>query len=114
MLISPEYRLQNREMHATKTSYGDSWRQLATHVVDLARILGAVSILDYGCGRGTLKEALPAEFEVFEYDPGIEGKETKPSGADLVVCGDVLEHIEPDCLYSVLDDIRGIARKGVF
>jgi hypothetical protein len=76
-------------------------------------------VLDYGCGRGTLLSALwdkhaTLPFDFLEYDPAIPEKDTKPTKADLVVCGDVLEHIEPDCLYAVLDDIRGIARSAVF
>jgi hypothetical protein len=103
---------------------GDTWAQ---QVLDLARQAGAVSILDYGCGKGMLKHALdsveiPPEarnadgtalFVVEEYDPAIPGKQTKPVHSDLVVCCDVLEHVEPDCLYSVLDDIRNISRIAV-
>lgn len=117
MLISPEYAALNREMHATKVTYGVSGGIWARQVAAFAAGLEARTILDYGCGRGLLKPAmmaLPVNFAVDEYDPAIEGKTDKPAYADVVVCGDVLEHIEPDCLYAVLDDIRNIARRGVF
>jgi hypothetical protein len=42
---------------------------------------------------------------VFSYDPAVEGIDEEPDPADLVVCTDVLEHIEPDCLDDVLADI---------
>jgi hypothetical protein len=62
-------------------------------------------VLDYGCGKGTLAASI-SDYEVWEYDPAIEGKDEIPPPRDLVVCTDVLEHIEPDCLDAVLDDIK--------
>lgn len=114
MLISPEYAALNAEMHTRKPQYGTSGSRWAGQVAELALNIGASSILDYGAGKGSLAAALPQHFDILEYDPAIPGKEIKPLRADIVVCGDVLEHIEPDCLYDVLDDIRGIARKAVF
>jgi 2-polyprenyl-3-methyl-5-hydroxy-6-metoxy-1,4-benzoquinol methylase len=116
MLISAEYRALNAELHARNPTYGTSGGKWAAKVHRLARQYEASSVLDYGCGRGTLGKALrelvKEPFCVFaEYDPAIEGKDAHPSRADLVVCGDVLEHIEPDCLYAVLDDIRDLAKK---
>lgn len=114
LLISETYRAANAQLHA-KGNYGVSGAKWAPFVDKLARSLGCRSVLDYGCGRGTLAEALgDVPYTVFEYDPAIEGKQEKPLRADLVVCGDVLEHIEPECLFDVLDDIHNIARAAVF
>jgi 2-polyprenyl-3-methyl-5-hydroxy-6-metoxy-1,4-benzoquinol methylase len=116
MLITEGYRALNQTMHATK-SYGISGAQWARKAHELATLVGAQTLLDYGCGRGLLKQELEDAYEpqysIMEYDPAIEGKTWKPARADVVVCGDVLEHIEPDCLYSVLDDIHKIARCAV-
>lgn len=115
MLISPEYLDLNRELHA-RSEYGISGRQWAPAVDELAEKCKAATVLDYGCGQGSLKIALEAQrrsYQVLEYDPAIPGKEQKPLRADIVVCGDVLEHIEPEYLYPVLDDIRNIARLAV-
>lgn len=118
MLISEGYRNLNAELHATSESYGTSGAKWAPAVDQLARRLEAKSVLDYGCGRGTLKAALAAAglppYQIWEYDPALPEKATKPLRADIVVCGDVLEHIEPECLYAVLDDICNIAGLGVF
>lgn len=117
MLITPQYAALNAEMHATKNTYGVSGGIWAKQVAAFAVGLEAETILDYGCGQGMLKTAmlaLPVNVTVDEYDPAIEGKTAKPERADIVVCGDVLEHIEPDCLDDVLDDIRDTAQKGVF
>ena len=118
MLISPEYRELNRELHA-RGSFGVSGGKWAPHVHNLALKHEVRNVLDYGCGQGTLKAALEnapfaLPYQVLEYDPAIEGKEEKPARADLVVCGDVLEHIEPECLYTVLDDLANTARVAVF
>jgi hypothetical protein len=56
----------------------------------------------------------PSGVRFNEYDPAIPGKDTLPSFADLVVSTDVLEHIEPDRLDSVLGHLRMLARKAVF
>ena len=64
------------------------------------------TILDFGCGKGTMKPFLEArlpDIEVFEYDPGIPGKDTLPPGQfDAVITSDVLEHIEPHLLDNVI------------
>jgi 2-polyprenyl-3-methyl-5-hydroxy-6-metoxy-1,4-benzoquinol methylase len=118
MLITEDYKRLNAELHS-RGNYGVSGHKWAGKVHDLAGQCEAATVLDYGCGRGTLNAALylkhrPLSYEVIEYDPAIPGKEEKPAHADIVVCGDVLEHIEPDCLLAVLDDIHSIARKAVF
>src|SRR5262249_17383902 len=38
----------------------------------------------------------------------------RPQAADLVACTDVLEHIEPECIGAVLDDIASLVRHLVF
>lgn len=115
MLITPEYREMNRHMLATK-NYGVSGHRWAERAHTLAVGMEARHLLDYGCGQGTFARALPLDraYAVREYDPGIPGKDSAPEHADFVVCGDVLEHIEPDCLNDVIDDIWRLAMKAVF
>lgn len=117
MLYSPEYLETQRELHG-RVIYGATGHFWAKPIDKMARDRGAATVLDYGCGRGTLGKAIrqfePLPYEWLEYDPAIAGKEEKPARADLVVCGDVLEHIEPECLYAVLDDLANTARLAVF
>jgi len=77
---------------------------------------GKVTLLDYGCGQGTLKKVFPdiVGLEFLEYDPCIEEKSARPEPADIVVCTDVLEHIEPECLENVLNDLQKLTKKALF
>jgi hypothetical protein len=115
-LISPEYRELNRRLHVDNLTYGVGGGKHAPTVLKLAEIIAKsqkfVSILDYGCGKGYLAKALP--FPIAEYDPSVPGKEESPRPADLVCCLDVLEHVEPDKLEFVLEDLRRCTLKYAF
>ena len=103
-LISSEMRDLNAQLHQTNPFYGISAEKWVDAVVEMAEKLETKNILDYGCGKGLLGRGIP--WQIAEYDPAIPGKETLPKPADLVCCIDVLEHIEPDKLRFVLDDLR--------
>jgi len=108
--ITPEFRELNRRLHEDKLEYGVGGGRHADTVKKLVASLAGkvdspvVSVLDYGCGKGYLGKKLG--FPIYEYDPAIPGKDESPRPADVVVCTDVLEHIEPDKLMFVLDDLR--------
>jgi hypothetical protein len=42
------------------------------------------------------------------YDPAVPGWDEKPDSAQLVCSIDVLEHIEPELIDNVLDDLQGL------
>ena len=114
-LISPEYRAMNRKMHEDRAAYGagvatSHWYPMIAH---LAQKMKAVSILDYGAGKGKFAEAYP-HLMIDQYDPAIPGKDERPEPCDFLVCLDVLEHIEPELLDNVLDDIQHLAKRAVF
>jgi hypothetical protein len=111
MKITPEYVEQNRRMHESG-AYGISGKRWAPTVVNFTQAFGSRDILDYGCGQRTLESELG--WTIRNYDPCIPGLDEAPSPADLVVCTDVLEHIEPDCLDEVLDDLQRVTRKAGF
>jgi len=106
--ITPEYLALNRELHA-RPDYGISGSKWAAPLLKIAEALGTRDILDYGCGKRTLEQALG--FPIRNYDPCIAGLDAPPEPADLVACTDVLEHIEPACLDEVLDDLERVTRK---
>lgn len=116
-LISDGYRAQQAALHAAPRGYGGKGDKWAEAVIKLALDLDCVSILDYGCGQGSLRKAIDAQSTILcvrEYDPAVSGKDALPAFADLVVCTDVLEHIEPDRLHAVLTHLRVLARKAIF
>ena len=110
-MISDDYKAQNKTLH-DNPAYGTSGQIYVKIVRDLARHLNTYDILDYGCGKRTLEQALGHPIK--NYDPCIEGLDTVPEPADLVVCTDVLEHIEPDFLDAVLDDLDRVTRRMAF
>lgn len=103
MRFSPEYAQLQKQLHQGG-SYGTSGFKHADRIQDLAKRMNTHSVLDFGCGQQTLQKAMP--FPLTNYDPFIPGLDTDPAPHDLVVCSDVMEHIEPDCLDDVLAHIK--------
>ena len=108
-LISDDYLAQQRHLHAT-TNYGIVGQKWADVVRQISQS-GRKTILDYGCGRQTLKAVLGPAFNVTCYDPAIEGLDTPPEPADVVVCSDVLEHVEPECVDAVIQHISDLTER---
>lgn len=112
MLISDRYRQLNAELHKELGTYGSSGGGWVKAIKHIAGRYETEDVLDYGCGKGTLAAQMP--YPIKEYDPAVEGKEALPEPADIVVCTDVLEHIEPECLAEVLDHIRDLTKIRAF
>lgn len=108
-LISKYMLEQNREMHETQNYGASGWRHVE-EVLAMALAQGpGSSILDYGCGQGTLAKTLRDmgyDGDIREYDPCIPGKETLPEPATIVVCTDVMEHVEEDKVPAVLAHLK--------
>lgn len=114
-LISEGYRKQNIELHLTNDNYGTSGQKYLSEVEFLIACDNHADVLDYGCGKGTLADGLrPLGRIVHEYDPAIAGKDSQPQPADLVVCTDVLEHIEPPHLNSVIRHLKSLTKSKLF
>jgi len=106
MLITEAYRELNARKHEQSATYGSYGHELVEQVRKLAREIPAHTILDYGCGKRTLEKALG--YAICNYDPAIPGCEASPAPADLVVCCDVLEHVELECVDDVLNDLQRV------
>lgn len=104
LLITPEYRALNAQLHADNPSYGVSGHKWRDKVRQMSS-WGRLPILDFGCGKATLAKSLGPAYHVTNYDPCIEGMDATPEPHPVVVCGDVLEHVEPSCLVSVLAEL---------
>jgi hypothetical protein len=106
MLITDEYRTEQAALHAVG-NYGTAALQFGDQVSNLVNSLECRTLLDYGCGsKRSLLRVLDVDHDVRYqgYDPAVPGADKKEP-ADLVTCIDVLEHIEPELLEDVLDDL---------
>lgn len=118
-LISPEMLRQNKLLHGNKKDkFGGSGHKQADRVFEFIKEIGARDMLDYGCGKCTLRKQLKkmrAKVAIHEYDPAVKGRDARPVGPfDLVVSTDVMEHVEPEFVQNVLKDIYHFARRGVY
>ena len=112
MLISDTYRQLNAKLHRDNPNYGSRKRDdVYQEVLMLSSEVGAQSILDYGCGKGTMSMHVP---NVVNYDPAVIEYSLEPPVCDLVCCCDVLEHVEPENLHNVLTDLRYLSRKATY
>jgi len=108
--ISQEYLDQQKLLHQNP-NYGVASLEFAPIIADLIRQIGVQSISDYGAGKKNLLLGLERcgikNINYFPYDPAFE-EYGEPCVADLVCCIDVLEHIEPDRIDSVLEELSSI------
>jgi len=111
-MFTQEYAELQRQFHKQRPDYGVSGSRYTDMVADISNKLGTRDILDYGCGKATLSRSLP--FPIQNYDPFIPEYSTQPSPADLVVCTDVMEHVEEEHIEHVLKHINSLTKKLAF
>jgi hypothetical protein len=104
--ISPGYLTQQQQLHQD-SRYGSASVTYAPVIMDILKATGYRSICDYGAGKCRLGIALHRKLKNLAYypaDPAFpEYGPAKP--AELVVCIDVLEHIEPEYLDQVISEL---------
>lgn len=111
-MYSPSYKALQEQFHIQRPDYGISGSRYTDTVLNLAKSLHTRDILDYGCGKATLAKSLP--FPIQSYDPFLPEYSARPNPADLVVCTDVMEHVEHEHVNSVLSDIFSLTKKVAF
>lgn len=115
-VITEAYRAEQERLHALG-GYGVASVQYAPLVSQIIDRLEVDNMLDYGCGKMTnlLRHMKPQRKVVYQaYDPGVPEFAGAPVPAQLVCCIDVLEHIEPECLDDVLDDLKRVTQAALF
>jgi len=109
-VISDEYLKEQQKLHQNP-AYGTASIHFAPIVKQLIEQIKAGSLSDYGAGKQnlikTLNDKLGVEIDYRPYDPAFP-EYGEPRAADLVCCIDVLEHIEPELLDNVLDELQSI------
>jgi len=103
------------QMHEKRygVSADDHLTQIARHV----KALNPGSILDYGCGQAGFAKWFwnDGARSVAQYDPAIPAFRDMPERSfDLVLCCDVMEHIEMRHVSKVLGEIRAKSNHAIF
>lgn len=118
MRLSPAYLATLKKMHSNAEHWGTTGHKWAFHVMQMVREHEYNSVLDYGCGKGTLLAVMSPrigeQVKLKGYDPAVPEFHEEPEVAELVTCTDVLEHIEPEHLDAVLEHIASLARYAAF
>lgn len=116
--ISPEYLKTQEEMHTGlhKTmQYGSIAYTLFSAVIEpMVRNSKSKSVFDYGCGKQYLRKLFEdMGIEYGGYDPAIKKYSTLDLSKqyDMVVCIDVMEHVEVKYHDIVLQDIAKLAKE---
>lgn len=118
--ISPEYLKTQEEMHIglhKNMQYGSMAHTFFPSVIEpMVRTTKSKSVFDYGCGKQYLKELLKnMGVEYAGYDPAVKKYSTLDLSKkyDMVVCVDVMEHVEEKYHDVVLEDISKLTKKHV-
>lgn len=104
-MISNEYRELMVETHKD-----EKWGKSAGFYIGyLQDFISSSNILDYGSGKCALKEHYP---DIKCYDPAFDDE--LPECADIVLCIDVLEHVEPKYLDDVINHVASLSKQKAF
>lgn len=115
-LISDEYKQLNKKFHHDCEKYGVGGPRWSEAISNIVRTYKIKTILDYGCGKGTLRPLIKDMVKTYEnYDPCIEEFSVCPHDTfDLVICMDVMEHVELRFTDNILSHIFRCSGKFVF
>lgn len=117
------YAQTQLELHSAGNygTAGASYAPSIFHAIaQLAKRLPSVSVLDYGSSVGNTRKRvddlfwMPPTVSWHQYDPFVDEFSADPSPADLVLCTDVMEHVEPECTENVLDHLQALTRRMIF
>ncbi len=108
LTISNDYLGLQVKLHENPY-YGTASLVFAPIVAQLVNLSNLRSVSDYGAGKKRLLEGLVNEgltdITYLPYDP-VFPEYGPPLPADLICCIDVLEHIEPEKLDAVLNELE--------
>lgn len=111
-LCSDEYKQTLRDTHKSMEGrWGATACRLVFQIVPYVLDSGAKTMLDYGSADGKFeyqvrRRNMMPDVEIINYDPGYEDLQDNNIPCDFVLCVDVLEHIEPELIDNVLDDMQ--------
>lgn len=110
-LITEDYRKLQEALHRNP-DYGVASVEYAPMVAEVMQAVGTRELLDYGAGKGrlgmTLNQMFEEPFTIHHYEPAMPQWSKPPEPCRFVACIDVLEHIEPELIDNVLDDLKRV------
>lgn len=115
--LSDEYKnLLRWEHQNTPGKWGHTANRMVEVILHYVDSVNLTEILDYGSGHGGFGIAVKnkygnTKYSVYEYEPSDNQKSEMPLPRDFVICIDVLEHVEPEYLSNVLDDLQRVVLK---
>jgi 2-polyprenyl-3-methyl-5-hydroxy-6-metoxy-1,4-benzoquinol methylase len=108
-MISTEYKSILKSINGLE-NFGKR-KSLPKYLETIIDNCNPTSVLDFGCGVGSLVNTLALKYpqkNIYGYDPGNENfsNKFKNQKFDLVISTDVLEHVEPEFLDQTLEFLK--------
>jgi len=112
-----ESLIEATKFHASNQEHwvGEALAEYKHNIYEVIRNNNIKTILDYGCGKAKFHSILfnnkklpgsPLGIDIIKYDPAVAQYTNKHTGTyDLVLCIDVMEHVQEDKVDEVLKDI---------
>ena len=117
IIASEDYKISQRKLHDSDEAYGRASIYCADKVSMLMKENGFSTITDYGAGKKRLSQELKKygvnNIDYRPYDIAYP-EYGDPKKSEMVVCIDVLEHIEFDYLENVLLELSFICEKLIY
>tara|TARA_R110000803_G_scaffold166755_4_gene230036 strand:- start:2152 stop:2655 length:504 start_codon:yes stop_codon:yes gene_type:complete len=111
MLISDKHRENYKQYYKNLDGIDERPSRWQPYIEDLVALMRCKTLLDYGCG-GYPRLEKHMDLAVTSYDPALPGYDYLPMNQfDMVVCIDVLEHVEPETLDKVIEYLKGRTKK---
>lgn len=112
------YIEEYKKLHSTNSTFGTSNIEQLKFINLIIEYIKPNTILDYGCGKGTLINELRdiyPNIKFYGYDPAVPEFSTLPTGKfDLVINTDVLEHIPENTIKEVITQIKNCSNNVFF
>ena len=107
-----------RLVHYKKNYFvGHSLKSNIIYIDKIIEDYNCKSLLDFGCGKPILYNPNPykRDLDIFLYDPFYSSYKKVPSKKyDMVVCTDVMEHIEKNNIENILKQIQIYTNKVIY
>ena len=102
-------------LHSIYPSYGIGGNWFRDTIVEIAKEYEVKTILDYGCGKGSLVKLLSNNYETFGYDPFVaEYRNRSTLTADMIVSTDFFEHMNEYEIETIISDLQSYNSKVQF